>query len=339
MDDRARRDDILAVALLAVTIGLASMLANGHGFILPYRLWQTIVTIFLSVFLEALPFVLLGVVVSSLIHACVSPDLIARVVPRNRFLAHLVAGLLGLVFPICECGIIPVVRSLIRKGLPVSVGVVMILAIPIVNPVVATSTYVAFGRHPGVLLWRLSTGYCIAVGVGLCFGLLSARFPVKQAAPLQEEEAACAVEGNHGGVPGRLGAFLAHLGEEFFEITRFLVLGAFLSAIVQSTVSREWLIGLPYGRLLAVPLMMLLAYLLSICSEADAFVASSFRSLFPIMPLLGFMVFGAMLDLKSTVMLRATFARHLARRLIVLIVFGCLLTFLALTLLSGGGAA
>lgn len=158
----------------------------------------------------------------------------------------------------CECGIIPVVRSLLRKGLPVSVGVVLILAVPVVNPVVAVSTFMAFGRHPAMVAWRLGSAYLIAVSTGILIGLLGRRTQTA-VQPVMLGEAACAAEdhdeeGSHGPVR----SFLAHLGEEFFEIVQ-RVIGAFLSAVVQAAVSRAWLAGMPYGSLLAVPFMMLLA--------------------------------------------------------------------------------
>jgi uncharacterized membrane protein YraQ (UPF0718 family) len=105
-------------------------------------------TIFLSIILEAIPFILLGVFVSAIIQSFVSENVIRRVLPRNAYLALIPAALLGIIFPICECAIVPVVRRLIKKGMPSHVGVVFMLSAPILNPVVYASTYFAFKSTP-----------------------------------------------------------------------------------------------------------------------------------------------------------------------------------------------
>src|SRR5205085_8605342 len=105
--------------------------------------------------------------------------LITRILPRSRSLAVAMGGLLGLIFPMCECGIIPVMRRLIRKGLPLSCCVAYILAGPIINGVVLLSTYVAFSNFtptgiygyqltaPWMMGLRAGVGYLVAVTTAL----------------------------------------------------------------------------------------------------------------------------------------------------------------------------
>src|SRR5947209_13311800 len=100
-----------------------------------------LILIFMSILLEAMPFIVLGAIIAGLLEELVPQKLITRIMPRNRFLAILIGGLLGLVFPMCECGIIPVMRRLLRKGLPVSCCTAYLLAGPIINVVVMLSTY------------------------------------------------------------------------------------------------------------------------------------------------------------------------------------------------------
>src|SRR3984885_15917792 len=131
--------------------------------------WQNFWYSFLALAFEGLPFVLVGSLISGAIAAFVPSKVITGLLPKNGLLATLASGLLGLCFPVCECGIVPIVRRLINKGLPVSCGVTFMLASPIVNPIVAFSTYTAFrGQHPGLNMEvRLGLGYGVAVLLGL----------------------------------------------------------------------------------------------------------------------------------------------------------------------------
>ena len=124
-------------------------------------------TIFLSIILEAIPFILLGVFVSAIIQSFVSENTIQKLVPRHAYLAVIPAALLGIIFPICECAIIPVVRRLIKKGMPAHVGVVFMLSAPILNPVVYASTYFAFKSTPYIANARMIIGFITAIIIGL----------------------------------------------------------------------------------------------------------------------------------------------------------------------------
>src|SRR5688572_4719537 len=102
-------------------------------------------TRFLGIFIEAVPFLLLGTLTSGLIEAFIQPQDIVRYMPKNRVLSTIIGAFLGIMFPVCECGIVPVVRRLFKKGLPVSVGITFLLAAPFMNPIVFASTFIAFG--------------------------------------------------------------------------------------------------------------------------------------------------------------------------------------------------
>ena len=160
-----RRMLLWLVVLVIVTVLLVAVLGTGQDA-------GTIISIFstrfLGIFIEATPFLLLGTLASGLIDAFVTPDDIARFVPRNRILATIVGAFLGFLFPVCECGVVPVVRRLFTKGLPMSVGVTFLLAAPVINPVVLVSTAVAFGIGP-TLIGRFIITIFVAVAVGLVF--------------------------------------------------------------------------------------------------------------------------------------------------------------------------
>src|SRR5215510_12102270 len=127
-------------------------------------------TRFLGIFVEALSFLLLGTVISGLIEVFVRKEDLTRLVPRNAILATLLGSMLGFIFPVCECGVVPVTRRLYQKGLPVSVGVTFLLAAPVMNPIVLASTYAAFGWGP-VLIGRYVISFIMAITIGLLFSV------------------------------------------------------------------------------------------------------------------------------------------------------------------------
>ena len=160
---------ILILVLLFLTLGVmiiegippTALLAFGERF-------QTFVTIFLGIFTEAVPFLLAGSLVSGFIEVFVNPQTLSRLIPRQPVLAALSGALLGILFPVCDCGVIPITRRLQQKGMPASAGIAFLLAAPVVNPIVIASTYTAFGWGP-VLLGRLGFTLLVAFGVGLLF--------------------------------------------------------------------------------------------------------------------------------------------------------------------------
>ena len=128
---------------------------------------------FLSVLFESVPFLLVGALMAGIIEVFVPARWMTSFLPRRALPAILVSGLLGLVFPMCECGVVPVIRRLMKKGLPVSCAMAYLLASPVVNPIVAVSTFVAFRRpeqHPWqTTCYRLALSYFVAILVALVF--------------------------------------------------------------------------------------------------------------------------------------------------------------------------
>ncbi|MEF3304414.1 permease [Paenibacillus sp. GYB003] len=283
--------------------------------------WSGFKTIFISILLEAVPFVLLGVLVSALLQVFVSERTVRRWTPRHPALGVLFACTLGIVFPLCECGMIPIVRRLMRKGMPVYIAVTFILAGPILNPVVYASTFAAFRSHPEMAYSRMGLAFLVAAAIGLLVRAFVRRSPLKREHPGLASGADEGGGGRHDhgrsargaahvhGAPGsgKLAATFGHASDEFFEMGKYLLIGAMLTAVIQSAVERESLAAIGQGAWSSHLFMMGFAYLLSLCSTSDAFVASSFASTFTSGSLLTFLVFGPMLDLKNTLMLLSVF--------------------------------
>lgn len=263
-------------------------------------------TIFLSIILEAIPFILLGVFVSAIIQSFVSENVIRRVLPRNAYLALIPAALLGIIFPICECAIVPVVRRLIKKGMPSHVGVVFMLSAPILNPVVYASTYFAFKSTPYVANARMFIGFISSIIIGL---IIYRRF--KRENILKTKKDDHHHEHHHQHQRGnKLLETLYHASDELFDTGKYLFLGAFLASLFQAFLDRNVLLSIGTSNTFAPGVMMGLAYVLSVCSSADAFVASSFGSTFTEGSILAFLVFGPMIDIKNTLMLFGYFKKN-----------------------------
>ncbi|MBE2272195.1 MAG: permease [Anaerolinea sp.] len=279
-------------------------------------------TRFLGIFIEAVPFLLLGTLVSGLIEAFISAEDIARWVPRNAFFATLIGTFMGFTFPVCECGVVPVVRRLYTKGLPMSVGVTFLLAAPVINPVVLVSTYVAFGFGT-VLILRFAITALVAFVIGLVFAVAARPQDVLQPTSLAP------VMGGSGVMltlpkPKRksllvgLRDALVMAGDEFFEMGRYLIIGSLLAAAMQTLVSQDVLLALGRGPVVSVIVMQGLAFLLSVCSTVDSFLALAFAGTFTTGSILAFLTFGPMVDIKSTLMFAGVFKRRVVLYLILL---------------------
>lgn len=287
---------------------------------------QTFKTMFVSITLEAFPFILLGVLVSSIIQVFVPESFIRRIIPKHPVAGVVVASLLGLVFPVCECGMVPVARRLIRKGFPVYAAVTFLLAGPIVNPVVYTATYMAFRSDVSIVYARMGLAVVVAAAVGLAIYRLVPRNPLKDAAgPLGAHDHDHTHGRGQAGSPSltrsRFVETFDHAAGEFFDMGKYLIFGAFLTAIVQTFVPRTLLVDIAQNDWASSAFMMFFAYIISICSTSDAFVASSFAATFSAGSLLAFLVFGPMLDLKSTLMLLSAFRARFVLLLIALVAF------------------
>jgi uncharacterized membrane protein YraQ (UPF0718 family) len=271
---------------------------------------QAFETVFMGIFLEALPFLLLGVFAAATIELFVSDEMLTRVLPRHPLPAALVGALLGLLFPICECGIVAVSRRLLAKGAPLPLAIALMLAAPVVNPIVIASTWIAFGHMPALVVGRIALVFVVAVIVALVLGHHGQ--PSDLLVPARAADAH-----DHG--RGRLRALLDHANDEFFAMVKYLVLGALLAAVLQTVVPRAALLATGQDPALSVLTLMALAVLLSICSTVDAFVALSFAGTFSTGALLGFLAFGPLVDVKSVLM----YGLLLRRRAVVLLVLLC----------------
>lgn len=275
-------------------------------------------TLSLSVLIEALPWVILGVVLSIVVQVWLPSDAVQRWLPRNAWLRRAVLSLLGMFIPVCECGNVPFARGLMMRGLAPAEAMTFLVAAPIVNPIVILTTHAAFGWDGGILIARLVGGYLIANLIGWIYSrhsdpqsLLTARFVET-----------CEQAAHEPGSPVRRS--LIHFLVELRAVMPALVIGSALAGAVQVLVPRDVLLAIGSNPVLSILAMVALAMTVAICSNVDAFFALSFASTFSSGAIIAFLLVGPLVDVKMLALLRTTFTgRVLAGMVGIVVLSAC----------------
>ena len=297
-------------------------------------------TLFLSLLVEAMPFLLLGVLLSSSLLFLISEKQLIAKLPKNPVLGSLVGSCIGFLFPVCECGNVPVARRLLLSRVPPSVAISFLLAAPTINPIVIWSTWIAFGDRPNIVIFRVLFSAAIATIVGCVFSiqpdsrsLLQTSFakrlqpivisqPDKISPLLQsgtfllgqgksmrfDDSLSVAVKPDKvNNFRSKWQLFFNNLLAEFSELGGMLVFGSAIAATIQVFVPREIILSLGQDTITSILAMMLLAAVVSICSTVDSFFALSFAATFTSGSLLAFLVFGPTIDIKSVGLMASIF--------------------------------
>lgn len=272
-------------------------------------------TVFCGVFLQAVPFLVLGVIISGLVAAFVSPQRLARLLPRRAVPAVIAAGLAGAALPGCECGSVPVARRLFSDGSAGAAALTFMLSAPAINPVVLVATAVAFPGQPAMVAARASASLLTALVMGVVWSRWGRPGWIKPRKPDDHEADASTWT-----------VFTEAARQDFLQASAYLVIGAAAAATLRVLVP-PWVFEHLAGHLaVGVVTMALLAVILALCSEADAFVAASL-TLVPLIPRLVFLVVGPAVDVKLVAMQAGLFGRAFAQRFAPL-------TFLVATLIA-----
>ncbi|WP_456284303.1 permease [Microbacterium sp. JZ101] len=264
-------------------------------------------TLSLSVLIESLPFVVLGVLLSIVVQVWVPAHVIERALPRQGWARRAVLSLLGMLIPVCECGNVPFARGLLMRGLTPADALTFLVAAPIVNPIVILTTHQAFGWDGGILVARLVGGFLIANLIGWLYS----RHPDPERILTDRFRDTCEVVAGEQGDRARRS--LAQFVVELRAVMPALVIGSAIAGAVQVLIPRSVLIAIGSNPVLSIVAMILLAMTVAICSNVDSFFALSFASTFSSGSLVAFLLVGPIVDVKMLALMRTTFtARVLA---------------------------
>jgi uncharacterized protein len=317
--------------------------------------------IFSSILWEAMPFIVLGALIAGILEEFLPQQALTKLLPKSVLPSVMIGAVLGLIFPMCECGIVVVMRRLLRKGLPLSCCIAYMLAGPIINLVVIFSTWVAFRDHkigPEMVGLRVLLGFIVACVTGLVVQVQYRKYGnallTAVAAPRDvPTPVASRPNANQSSEPivpsqvgdtetppepkktlmGRLGNISSTALHDFVDITVFLILGAMLAAVAKQQIGADRIDALSRDQpILAIPLMMFMAVIMCLCSEADAFVAASFKNMH-VSAKLAFLVLGPMLDLKLLLMFTRVFRTRLIATIVVCVVVQVLILCLLVHLI------
>ena len=295
--------------------------------------------IFISIFFESLPFLLLGSLISSIIETYVSNERLAKIIPKNKILGSIVGVCLGFFLPACDCAVIPVSKRLLKKKVPVNVAISFMLASPIINPVVLLSTYYAFYKtNPSIFWYRLIFGIVISLLIGIIMGII---FGKKEVIINSIEDDCCNChnhehdcneelldghdchchheEYKYRSTKGNIISIFKHTAYDMFEVVKYLMFGALIASLVQVLLPRSILMIFNNNQILSIITLMLLAYLISLCSTSDSFVGKSLLSSFSQGSIIAYLLLGPMIDIKNTIVLLGNYKKNFVISLISLI--------------------
>lgn len=280
---------------------------------------QDLLTLSYSVIIESLPFVVLGIVLSIVVQVWIPDAWIIRALPANPMLRRMAISFLGVFLPVCECGNLPLARGLMVKGFTVSESMTFLLAAPILNPITIITTHQAFGFDDGILVARLLGGFAIANIIGWIFskhpdqeGLLTDRFAAE-----------CRVTDTDHGRETSWHKSIELFIREAGVIMPALFVGALIAGFVQVAVPRSVLVALGSNPLWSILAMMVLAFVISVCSNVDAFFILPFASTFMPGSIVTFLLFGPIIDIKMLAMMRTTFTTKTLIELTTVVALVC----------------
>lgn len=284
---------------------------------------QDFVTLSLSIFVEAFPFLVLGSLLAAFVNTYVPAHAFEKLLPKKGVFRRAILSLMGFLFPVCECGNVPLSRALMIQGLKPSEAITFLLAAPVINPVTIWATWAAFSYDRSIVISRVAATFMTANIVGYILSLkkreqdfLTNDFVALCEAPPEQKKT----------IRHRVDKLSSNFTHEAYTMIKMLAFGAIVAGVVQSFVPRGILVGIGSNVVLSILAMLLLAFVVSICANVDAFFALSFANTFTAGSIVSFLVFGPMIDIKMLALLKTTFKNEL---LITITILSLLMSALA----------
>lgn len=286
-----------------------------------YSLTQSVVSIFLSILIQAIPFILFGAFISAGIQIFVPTGWVMNQITKERWYSFLVACVAGVFMPICDCGMVPIISGLLKKNTPLPQTITFWLSSSAVSPVVVISMLYAFPEQPHLAILRVIAGIFIGIMTGVILKLIH----IKSADIINGKQAVQRIgtdilELKYRGMKGKIEAVFAGAKIEFFRVAEYVIMGAFISAVLQTVIPQTMKGLISSNLMIQFVVMIVAAILMSTCSTSNAFIGRSFSNHFFIVPILSFVVMGPMLDLKNMIMLSEVLKKRFLFLLALLII-------------------
>ena len=290
--------------LLVIGITAYILLVTVFRHDIPYSIHQCF-AIITGLIIEAIPFLLLGTIGSTVIRYFVPQRILLKLLGDHSWKSYGAAMVSGLALPVCDCAIIPLFKALTDRGVPLSVALLFMLASPIINPITILSTWYAFPDNPMISVWRIVLGLGVALLVALSFRFIppsTSMMKAKTAQNLSYEEIVLEASKSKHLNKRRL---LIHMEKEFSQLLFYFSIAACVLSVVQ-VYGKPWLInaGITLPDVWAIPILLVLAFFFSVCSTSDAIIGKSLSTLFPMSSVMGFLILGPMLDIKNVYILK-----------------------------------
>ena len=290
--------------LLVIGITAYILLVTAFRHDIPYSIHQCF-AIITGLIIEAIPFLLLGTIGSTVIRYFVPQRILLKLLGNHSWKSYGAAMVSGLALPVCDCAIIPLFKALTDRGVPLSVALLFMLASPIINPITILSTWYAFPDNPMISVWRILLGLGVALLVALSFRFIppsTSMMKAKTAQNLSYEEIVLEASKSKHINKRRL---LIHMEKEFSQLLFYFSIAACVLSVVQ-VYGKPWLInaGITLPDVWAIPILLILAFFFSVCSTSDAIIGKSLSTLFPMSSVMGFLILGPMLDIKNVYILK-----------------------------------
>lgn len=279
--------------------------------------------IFWSIIIQAIPFLVIGIIIALLAEWHFFKKQTHK--PNDSNLKGIVKmSFIGMILPVCECGNIPLVKKMIENRVKLQYAITFLFAAPALNPLVILSTWSAFRSNPSIVFWRITLTIFIAIILGIVFSL----YPEKAELITKSLKEKINCEKN---TSKNLKDIFKKFCQEFIEMLAILIVGAFIATIIQLVIPREFISTVGREPVLSSIVMILFAFILSVCANVDAFIALSYSNLFSAGSLLAFLVFGPMIDLKNVFLMKNIFS-HKAIVMMSFLIF--ILVFFSSSLLN-----
>jgi uncharacterized membrane protein YraQ (UPF0718 family) len=318
------------LAILCFLVFLTSSVKGLHNYL------QPIATVFLSILMQAVPFLLLGAFISAGIQILIPTNWLLHQFEKGKWYSYPLASLGGFFLPICDCGMAPIVSGLLRKGTPLPQTMIFWLASSAVNPVVILSMLYAFPQLYNLVVIRIVAGLFIAIMVGLVVKFLRIETKdVLTGSSRYQRIGGDILDLQYKGYAGKIEAVVEGARVEFFRVATYVILGAFLSAVLKNTMSQAVQTFIGSNIIVQFLIMVPAAILMSTCSTSNAFIGKSFYPNISLIPVMTFIVLGPMVDFKNTIMLSAILRKRFLIFMTLLTIGIGLITFLSIEIYLG----